>query len=198
MAVAYMLRTMDDDLCGYEGFQWRNDGEWTIAPDWDPAPVCGGGLHGFLWGEGNGSLANWEPDAIWAVVQIDTDGMVVLDNGQKVKVPTGLVIHTGTQKSATDKILALRADAGIDGIPVVIGARVIVGHGGTATVGDSGTAIAGYRGTAIAEDGGILLIKWWDSSASRYRIATGYVGEAGILPNTKYRCSDSGMMEKVE
>jgi hypothetical protein len=28
------------------GFQWQPVGIWTEAPDWDPRPRCGGGLHG--------------------------------------------------------------------------------------------------------------------------------------------------------
>lgn len=41
----WMLRRSD---CGmsYGGFQWQQIGEWTTAPDWNPEPVCGGGLHG--------------------------------------------------------------------------------------------------------------------------------------------------------
>jgi hypothetical protein len=58
------------------------------------------------------------------------------------------------------------------------------GDNGTATAGDGGTAIAGKWGTATAGDGGILQIRYYDT---RLRIATAYVGENGIKPNTKYR-----------
>ena len=27
-------------------FRWSPIGCWTVAPDWDPSPRCGGGLHG--------------------------------------------------------------------------------------------------------------------------------------------------------
>ena len=43
----------------YGGFLWAPIGEWTEAPDWNPRPECGGGLHGNgpessgYWGEGN-------------------------------------------------------------------------------------------------------------------------------------------------
>ena len=71
------------------------------------------------------------------------------------------------------------------------------GDWGTATAGDGGTATAGYRGTAIAgEEGtatagerGILVIKYYDGN--RYRFATAYVGENGILPNTPYRLDNN-------
>ncbi len=60
------------------------------------------------------------------------------------------------------------------------------GIDGTATAGDYGTATAGNRGTATAGLQGILGIKWWDGN--RYRVAIGYVGEDGILPNVAYQC----------
>ena len=41
----YLVRT-DDAGISYGGFRWAPLGEWTEAPDWDPAPRCGGGLHG--------------------------------------------------------------------------------------------------------------------------------------------------------
>jgi len=41
----WMLRRSNNGK-SYKGFQWRPVGEWTEAPDWDPLPICGGGLHG--------------------------------------------------------------------------------------------------------------------------------------------------------
>ncbi len=63
------------------------------------------------------------------------------------------------------------------------------GYCGTVTAGNYGTATAGDYGTATAGDGGILVIKYYDGN--RYRLATVYVGENGILPNTPYRLDDN-------
>ena len=41
----WMIRSSDNGE-SFGGFRWSQQGEWTVAPDWDPAPVCGGGLHG--------------------------------------------------------------------------------------------------------------------------------------------------------
>ena len=41
----WFLRT-DNDGEAYGGFRWAPQGERTRAPDWDPRPRCGGGLHG--------------------------------------------------------------------------------------------------------------------------------------------------------
>jgi hypothetical protein len=59
-----------------------------------------------------------------------------------------------------------------------------------ATAGNRGTATAGYSGTATAGEYGILNIRYYDHNASRYRIATAYVGENGILPNVKYKLDE--------
>ena len=70
------------------------------------------------------------------------------------------------------------------------------GYAGTATAGDDGTATAGYAGTATAGERGILSLRWWDWS--RYRIATFYVGENGVLPNVKYRVDEKGQIVMAE
>ena len=84
----------------------------------------------------------------------------------------------------------------------VISNAAVTGYAGTATAGDDGTATAGYagtatagdEGTATAGDDGILNIRWWDGN--RYRIATFYVGENGIEPNTPYGVDDTGQPVK--
>jgi len=70
------------------------------------------------------------------------------------------------------------------------------GYSGTATAGDYGTATAGDYGTATAGDYGTVVLRYWDTSAQRYRMKVAYVGEDGIEPNTKYRLDDSGNFVK--
>ena len=42
----WMIRT-DNNGYSYKGtFKWKPLGQWTEAPDWDPTPECGHGLHG--------------------------------------------------------------------------------------------------------------------------------------------------------
>jgi hypothetical protein len=48
---ALILRTCDKDMRSHGGFQWPRSGP-VAAPDWRPVAECGGGLHGFLRGEG--------------------------------------------------------------------------------------------------------------------------------------------------
>ena len=141
---ALMLRTCNADMTAYGGFQWPSKG-WVKPQKWNPDPVCGDGLHGALWGEGDGPLFKWDADAKWMVCGINT----WVDLGGKVKTPEAYVLFAGTRKDATD-YLALHGGAG----RVIIGGTATAGYGGTATAGHRGTATAGHRGTATAGDGG--------------------------------------------
>ena len=199
---ALVLRACAADMTSHNGFRWPESGA-VEAPDWDPEPVCGGGLHGLLWGEGDGSLLSWEPDAKWLVAEIRDGSWVDLDG--KVKFPRCEVVFCGDRKGATDYIAARAPGRSIVGGTATAGyyGTATAGYGGTATAGDGGTATAGYGGTATAGDGGtatageggILSVRWWDGR--RYRIGTFYVGEDGIEPNTRYRC-ENGKAIKVE
>jgi hypothetical protein len=175
-------------------FKWPEAGPVSCG-DWNPVAECGQGLHGLLWGEGDGSTLSWDNDAKWLVVAVPDGTWVELDG--KVKFPRGTVVFCGERRDATD-YLQERAPG-----RNVVGATATAGYRGTATAGDAGTATAGYRGTATAGDHGtatagdygILNVRWWDGK--RYWIATMYVGEDGIEPNQPYRVDDKGRAVKV-
>ena len=158
-----VLRTCAADMTSYEGFRWPESGP-VEAKDWNAKPECGHGLHGLLWGEGDGGLLAFARDARWLVVEVPAGSTI--DLAGKVKFPRGVVVHCGDRQSATD-YLRERAPG-----------RAIVG------------------GTATAGVGGILNLRWW--GGKRYRIATFYVGEDGIEPNTPYRCDQNGKPVKVD
>ena len=68
----YILKTVKADGSAYGGFVWPIEvGAEVVAPDWDPTPDCGGGLHGLLNGVGNGGLLNLRnnPNCIVVPVQ---------------------------------------------------------------------------------------------------------------------------------
>ena len=175
----YVLRTCADDMTSHHGsFTWPASGP-VEAKDWSPEPVCGRGLHGLLFGEGEGSLLDWDPGAKWLVVEVEAGTTIDLDG--KVKFPRGAVIFCGDRLGATSTLALLAPGRAI--------------AGGTATAGDEGTATAGYRGTATAGDRGILNLRWWDGK--RHRIATFYVGEDGIEPNQPYKVDNAGKPVKV-
>lgn len=70
----------------------------------------------------------------------------------------------------------------------------IVGAGGIASAGEWGHAIAGNSGIAEAGElgqvqageGGQLRIHYCKRGDPRRRVAVGYIGEAGLLPDTPY------------
>lgn len=169
-----ILRTVDKDRKSYGGFVWPESG-YVEATDWQPTESCGNGLHGFLWGEGDGSLADWSESAKWIVAEIIGEH---IDLGGKVKFRAATVLFCGERIAATDFL----AKSGAAGKAII---------GGTATAGDRGTATAGDVGTATAGDGGTVVIKFWDGK--RYRLAVGYVGE-DIKANTKYQADAKGRL----
>ena len=144
-----VLRTHHTNGASRGGFRWPTEvGGVAVAPDWDPDPSieCGHGLHGLLWGCGDGSLLT--PSLTWAIVAVDPGDIATrIDMGvpPKVRFRSAEVIHIGDRDSATGWIAA----HGGGGLPVVYGTAT-AGDRGTATAGDRGTATAGYRGTATA------------------------------------------------
>jgi hypothetical protein len=144
---AYILRTCNADMTSRCEFKWPEAGV-VEAPDWKPTTDCGCGLHGFLWGEGDGTLASWDIDAKWIVARVTE----WIDLGGKVKFPRAEVVFVGDRKAATDEIIRLGARGAVIGATVTAGYRgtATAGDEGTATAGDEGTATAGYRGTATA------------------------------------------------
>ena len=179
-----VLRTCKKDMTSHNGFQWPVFG-YVECKDWEPTDECGHGLHGLPWGEGNGSLLNWDKDACWLVVEVDETKDYRAGKGQlkqKCKFRCGNVVYCGDRLGATSYILT----HGGEKYTVV---------GGTKIVGDNQDVIVGYRGNATAGYDGILQIKWYDGN--RYRIAIGYVGENGIKPNVKY-CCEKGEFVEIE
>jgi hypothetical protein len=175
-----LLRTCNADGTSYGGFKWPlTVGAEVTAPDWNSRAECGGGLHGLLWGEGDGSLLSWADDAAWLVVSSEAASVVNLNT--KVKVPAARVEHVGTRESATAylvehgargrAIVGLTATAGYDG-------TATAGHRGTATAGDHGTATAGDGGTATAGDGGTATAGHRGTATAGHR-GTATAGDGG-------------------
>jgi len=81
----WMLRRSDAGK-SYNGFQWAPIGEWTEAPDWDPSPRRGGGLHG----NGPASSGFWNRGKDLDFCEIDPAEVVNL--GDKIKVRRARVL----------------------------------------------------------------------------------------------------------
>ena len=172
----------------HKPFTWPAKGP-VACKDWKPDAECGNGLHGLLWGEGDGSLIAYGGDTKWLVVEVLASEIVDLKG--KVKFPRGRVVFCGTPDDA-GKWLAARAPG-----RAIVRGTATAGDRGTATAGYGGTATAGVRGTATAGDGGEIRVRWYDQAAGRYRVTVGYAGEDGIKPNVAYVIREKKLTEKA-
>ena len=216
------LRTVSADYTSHGAFQWpREVGAVVEAPDWNPEPVCGGGLHGLPWGQGALGLLGDNGDDVWLVVA--ADHAVRIDN-DKSKFPRCTIVYVGTRDGACAYLLERAPrDVAVPYVHATAGCNgtATAGYGGTATAGDGGTATAGYRGTATAGDGGTatagdegtatagdegtatagdegtLVITYSDKTGRRL-LCVGYVGEDGIMPGTAYRVINGKLTNKAE
>ena len=80
----WMLRRSDAGRA-YGNFQWAPAGEWTEAPDWNPDPVCGGGLHG----NGPTSAGYWGGGADVDFCIFDEEPVDI--DGEKIKVRRAMI-----------------------------------------------------------------------------------------------------------
>jgi len=212
MTKVLVLRTCKSDLTSWGGFQWPSEGK-VIAPDWDPEPCCGKGLHGALYGEGRGVLFNWDIDAKWLVVEVELESVVDLKG--KVKFPACEVVYCGDRIGAS-KYLQENGCAG----RAIIGGISKSGNYGTSTSGYMGESVSGYRGVSISGElgtstsgdrggstsgdggtcqsgsGGRIVSEWCDGD--RWRLVVGYVGEDGIEENVPYKLNNEGKWLKAE
>jgi len=179
---ALILRTCDADMTSYGGFRWPAFGP-VEAPDWNPAHVCGGGLHGLLWGEGSAKYLNLSEGAKWIVFRALLSD-VAHGTGElvdKCKARLGSVEFCGSRNDAIAYLLAHGA----------VGKMVVFG---TATAGYRGTATAGDSGTATAGVGGVISILRWNGERYKARIALvkDEDGDGELEPNTPYKLDDKG------
>lgn len=95
----YVLKTVDGKRKAYEKFGYPKSG-MVVAPDWDPKPEHGNGLHGALWGEGVSRAFDWRKTAKWLVLKVLESTIVDLDG--KVKFPEAEVVFCGERIPAIE------------------------------------------------------------------------------------------------
>ena len=174
-----VLRTCKADMTSHGGFTWPESGP-VECPDWDATPECGNGLHGLLWGEGDGSLLWWDDTARWLVLEVDRECTVSLLGG-KVKFPRAIVVFVGSRFDATSYLIAHGGQG-----RAVVGATVSGGYSATVSGGSHATVSGGSHA--------ILMTKYHDGSC--YRIAVAYVNEDGIVPDVPYHVVDGKLVPK--
>ena len=102
------LKSLPADRLARNDFLWPDKvGAIVESETWNPAPVCGGGLHGLINGEGNTGLLCNHDDAIWyAFESVDehgnpSDTETVDIDGEKGKCHRAIVRAVGTRTEAT-------------------------------------------------------------------------------------------------
>ncbi len=155
-----ILRTCKPDMTSHGRFRWPKSGP-VEAPDWDPAPVCGGGLHGLLWGAGNELHLDRSPKAVWLVFQANLSD-VVYGSGKLIgrcKARRGVVVYCGGRTGAItylmdhgarDKAVVYKMQEGGDGVTLVGGAY------STLTAGDDSTLTGGNRSRLVGGNHSVL------------------------------------------
>ena len=217
---ADMVATGKREDGGTYSMRWPRQGP-VEAPDWDPTPRCGGGLHGLPWGNGDWSLLSSADDAVWQVFEVDTATLVDID-GTKSKFQRGNVLFSGSRVDAVIRVLC-----GSEAMAHAIDAAKVWGEksgysskaassGDYSTAASSGNsskaassgnsskaACAGSSGIAasignsgMAKAGplGLVIVTHWVEAEKRYRACVGNVGEGGIKADTWYRVVDGKLV----
>jgi hypothetical protein len=92
--MALILRKCKKDGSSSHGFVYGNTGDTVTAPDWDPKPECGNGLHGLKQGNGEwGLLAGY----VWLIIEADENDVVDIDQ-YKCKFRTGKILYRGDKE----------------------------------------------------------------------------------------------------
>lgn len=178
--MSLFLRTTDAYGRAYGNLQWPLEvGAVVTARDWDPEPVCGGGLHGLMHGLGESSQLSFAGDAIWWIVEADD----AVDLGGKHKFRACRVVAFGPRHEITAALYAM-VPGPIHGLTLTGGDRA------TLTGGDFATLTGGYGATFI-------FLRWIDGAR---RVLAAYVGEDGIKPGVAYRANDehTAILEAAE
>ena len=170
---ALVLRTADMNGKAYGGFQWPVEpGAYVECPDWNPAPKCGNGFHGYLDGLGSRDQLSEDPSALWYVVEVVRAECVLID-GDKSKFPRCRVKYVGSFGGA----LALLPMKMVEGIF----AQTKASKDSSATTGDRSAAATTGDWSAAATTG-----DWSAAATTGYRSAAATTGDGSAAATTGY------------
>ncbi len=111
MSKLQFLRTVDRNGESHGGFVWPlTVGAVVEAPDWNPSPTCGGGLHAIDPATGDWSLMDWSIDARGMIVEVDESDVVTID-AAKVKFPRCTIIKVTEPGGMYDLLCRLTCSA---------------------------------------------------------------------------------------
>ena len=177
------IRSADAKGRSHGGFQWPLEaGGMVEAPDWDPKPYCGNGLHGLADGLGDWGLTKnpVDVDALWYICGAKRSEAVEI--GSKVKVPRCKVLYVGSFAVALNMISPAMSAR----IMEIVEERKKAAKkepGGHATKKSGAASATGLRGAASAtgESGAASATgERGAASATGWRGAASATGESGV------------------
>ena len=209
MSKVLCLRVNAADMSSFwrPSFVWPSEGE-VVAPDWDPKPVCGYGLHGLVWGQGDIGLFGSRANPKWIVFEAELEEGVNL--GDKYKFPRGRVVHVSDEVSSAANYMYHHGGRECGrAIPFVTltggyratltggyratltggnGATLTGGNRATLTGGDWATLTGGDRATLTGGNGAVFICR--HHTADKIVLTTAVVGQEDIKPGVAYRVTD--------
>jgi hypothetical protein len=158
-----------------EPFRWPDGINVEVqCDDWDPRPVCGGGLHGWAWGMGLGDGADYDIIADrWLVLAADPADVVgELEKGWKCKCRRAIKLYDGPFAGAwamirSGQVRCIEAMAKAN--PAANGQSTVAGDNGKSTVaGYNGqSTVAGYNGqSTVAGDYGKSTVAGYNGQST--------------------------------
>jgi len=211
-----IVRMCDTDGTSSRGFVYPlTVGATVETPEWDPAPECGGGLHGWPWGLhlGDGAPLD-DPSSVFLVLGAAVGDVVSISG--KVKIRAGVVRHVGTMRSALAFVAAGRAawiaHSATTGYAAHSATTGDAAHSATtgdaahsATTGDAAYSATTGRGAIAVSlsrygrakagpSGAMVLV---DYSGARPTPVVALPGEGGIKPDVWYELDGRGNFVEV-
>jgi hypothetical protein len=105
--VVLILRKCNIDGSSSRGFVYGQVGDIVTAPDWDPKPECGNGLHGLKQGNGSWNLLVGDD---WLVIEANDEDVVDIDK-KKCKFRTGKILYRGGKEGLHQYASVLATDS---------------------------------------------------------------------------------------
>lgn len=166
-----VLKSVNKDMTSHydDTFKYPKKG-MVRDPNWAPTRGCGNGLHGYLWGEGDGGHSFWIGGTKWLVLKVLKSD--IINFGDKVKFPKGEVIYAGGRKGATDLILAHPEgkDKNVIGCYQIVedGKSAVGGYRSTLVGGNKSNLTGGEKSKLTGGDYSTLVGDWYSTLTSGY------------------------------
>lgn len=165
-----IVRQCQSDGTSSHGFRYPlRVGERVEAPDWNPEPIHGNGLHGWPWGLALGDGQDPDYAAVWLVLGARPDD--VIDLGGRVKCRAATVRHVGEWHTALAFVLSGQMAWAVS----------------SSTGDDATSSSTGHRATSSSTGDGVASSSAGDcaaSSSTGHRAVSSSTGHGAVSSST--------------